>query len=1042
MLIEKHSFDGGCDGDSNQRELPPNVLLNLMNARVGVTQYGRDKRIENIPGTTQTTNNNIPPYGTNKYIGSCVDEVRKYILFFLCNTFSDHAIYCYDIANDITYGVLYDSQVTGGLGFSNSYRIDRNCKVVGDLLYWTDNNNQPRRINYIAAIKTNHPSFSTTVTPYTNPISQSVISWIRRPYGLPVNATKIVAGVTTNFIKTFAGQFASALIYRDGEPSVVSVPSAMINYNLETDTYDDIQVTFPLAEIFDQDVQIIQLLVRYDNSPDYFIIKQWNKANATDLAQINAHNSGITNLTYNFYNDYNGDAFGKAESVKPFDNIGLTVKTIEYADNKMFQAGYIKGYNTPTTTSLNFSLVSGSGATGYTQIWKSYSTYQLAIQFRDKSKRKCSVVTNSSLIVTIPDRTISFSSYTTGINWAVSNALATTEIPDWAYYYDILITKNLRTRNFFTANGFPIQYAKKQPDGTYIYQNNYDAFVTGIALSTNLMSSDGIGYLFTEGSGDTARIYLASTATVYSLQVIDQDAQNIIVQPQNIGNGLSSVGVRYEIYTPYQKLENEPFYTTGQSFTITNPTTSSRVYSTTSGIISGDVYRWYDQLLEFMSPNNKVRWDSWTNIYGEGNKTSLLGQVNKMDFVSWSNTKIEGAQVNGLSTFDALSEKAISGIGGINKLQLANKVSDLGQGNIMLAIGATEIASLYIGEVTVQGASKTAYIAESERVIGSVNVLNGSYGTINPESVVQYLGMVFGFDANNGVIWQYSPAGLEPVSRYKMTRFFQQYAKGYLASSTGNLDNINGFHHIPFGIDPFHKELVCGLPGLIYSNYANTLPSYSSIPSYATSIINRFDIYDQLQKDMCYKFEENKWGSSMNYGAEGYETVENVMYGWKNGRMWSFNTNTTNWNTFFGTQAPLRVCFTGNINPSLMKVLNNIAIEGDGTIPNFTVALTAIPNQQITDLSSADTEVGSTVLKWMVNEGVAEASFWADRLSPNNSIGGTAEQKLFTGDPLRDFSIFVMVEYQAYTGLMYVNYINIGFDVSKGMKNLINVVNS
>ena len=35
-------------------------------------------------------------------------------------------------------------------------------------------------------------------------------------------------------------------------------------------------------------------------------------------------------------------------------------------------------------------------------------------------------------------------------------------------------------------------------------------------------------------------------------------------------------------------------------------TTETRAYSTLSGTLSGDVYRWFDQNLEFMSPNNKV----------------------------------------------------------------------------------------------------------------------------------------------------------------------------------------------------------------------------------------------------------------------------------------------------------------------------------------------------------------------------------------------------------------------------------------------------
>lgn len=1034
MLIAKNSFEGGLNGDDSVRLIPANAMLNAMNCRMAVTEYGRNLRLENLPGTTAISQSVFPPYGTNLTLGAVPDDDRNRIIFFNYNSFGYHGIYCLDYSSPsipVVYAVLYDTQVSTGLDFSKSYRIDRNARVVGDLLYWTDNLNQPRRLNIEAGIKMNHPSYSTTVAPYSYPMNESVISLIRRPYGLAVIPTKIVAGVATNFIKSFAGQFASRLIYRDNEQSVISVPSEMINYNLETDTFDDVQVIFPLAETFEQDVQIVQLVVRYDNDPNYFVVKEWNKDNATDLAEINAHNNGITNLTYNFYNDKIGLPISNEDSVKPFDNIPITAKTLETANNRLFLANYVKGYDTPTTTSLAATLVSGSGATGYTRIWKSYSTYQLAIQFRDKYKRKSFTVTNSSLVITIPDRTIAFATYTTGINWTVSNALATLEIPDWAYYYDILITKNLRTRNFITANGFPMQYAKKQPDGTFTYQNTYDSNVFGIGLATSLMNNEsGIGYVHEEGLGDTARLYLNSTATVYSLPVIAQDAEYVIVQAQDLGNTISSIGVRFELYTPYKQQEKEFFYTTGATYKITNPTTGSRSYSTTSGILSGDVYRWFDQLLEFMSPNNKIKWNSWTNIYGEVNIQDLLGQVDKENFIQWSNTIINGSKTNGLSTFDALDEKSLpESMGEINKLQVANKVTE--EGNVMLAIGAKETASLYLGEVQLVGASANAFIASSPGVIGTINILRGSYGTINPESVIEYLGLVCWLDVLNGCFVQYSNAGLEPVSRYKMSRFFQRYCKNYLDASTGNLDNINGFHHIPTGIDPFHKEVLCTLPGLIYENYATSLPSYSSVPSYATSIVNRFDVYDSLAKTMSFQFEENKFGSNYEYMPEMYAYLQNTMFAFKNGLPYTHNTNTTNWNTFYGVEYPVRLCFASNTNPSALKVLNNIALESN-TIPDFTVAYADYPNIQLTDLASTDDN-------WVNQEGTFYADFLKDRLSPNAS--GTADQKLFTGDDLTDIALKIMCEWGVYESLFFINFANIGFSVARGQKQIINPVN-
>ena len=52
MALEKRSFEGGINGDISQRLLLSTEMLNLMNARLGITEFGRDGRVENVPGTT------------------------------------------------------------------------------------------------------------------------------------------------------------------------------------------------------------------------------------------------------------------------------------------------------------------------------------------------------------------------------------------------------------------------------------------------------------------------------------------------------------------------------------------------------------------------------------------------------------------------------------------------------------------------------------------------------------------------------------------------------------------------------------------------------------------------------------------------------------------------------------------------------------------------------------------------------------------------------------------------------------------------------
>lgn len=1030
MPIEKRAFFEGMDGDTSQRLLSDKAALNIMNGRMAVTKYGRNFRVENTPGTTLISQSVYPPYGVHQCIGSATDEARGRVIYALWNSMDDHGIYCYDIATNTTFAVLYDSQVIGGLNFSKSFRIDRNAKVVGDILYWTDYLNQPRRINIEAGIKMNHSSYDTDVAPYSWPMNESVIALIRRPFGLNITATKVTDGaVSNNFLAPFAGQFASRFVYRDDEISVMSVPSNQLSYSYSTDTSNAIDVVFDLNEDIEQDVQIVQLAVRFNNDPSYFVIKEWNKEVPADATEIANHNSGSSALTFRFYNDKNGIAISDADSVKPEDSVPILVRTLETGLNRLFLSNYIKGYNAPSVTSLTGTATQSSAVAAVQTVFKAYSSHQIGIRFRDYYSRKSSIVTNDDLLIDIIDRGHSYTPYVTDIAWTLSNAAAVDEIPDWAYYYDIVITKNLRTR-YFIQFGADLQYAKKNSDGTYSYQDTYDSTIFGIGISMGIYNAFGGGYVFSEG--DVARLYFSALSTLGYLKVLAQDANYVIVSPVDIGSLAVQPGAIFEIYTPYTLSGTETFYTTGSSYLVSNSGTISRQYSTTAGNIQGDTVRSDSILgeLESMSPNFAVNPNVWYAIFGQSGIVSLFGQVNKDSFVQFSNVFIQGSNANGLSTFDALDETSLpNDLGAISKLQLASKIQE--EGNIMLAIGERATASLYLGEVQLVGASSNAFVAQASGVIGTVNVLKNLFGTTHPETVFEYLGIVFFLDVNKQVFVQYSNSGLEDVSRYRMSRFFKNYCTDYLESNANNLDNINGFHHIPTGVDPFHKEVIATLPGLIYENYADVLPSYSSVPSYATSIINRFDIVDRLAKTMAFQYEENKWGSNFEFMAEWYENSQNILFGWQDGNLYTFNTNTTNWNTYFGVEYPVRICVTGNLNPSALKVLNNIAIESN-LIPNYTVAYTDYPNVQITDLASTDEQ-------WEDQEGQFYADFLKDRLSPNAS--GTADDKMQEGDDLTDIVIKVMCEWQAYDSLFYCNFIDIGYSLSRGQKQIMNPIN-
>ena len=85
-------------------------------------------------------------------------------------------------------------------------------------------------------------------------------------------------------------------------------------------------------------------------------------------------------------------------------------------------------------------------------------------------------------------------------------------------------------------------------------------------------------------------------------------------------------------------------------------------------------------------------------------------------------------------------------------------------------------------------------------------------------------------------------------------------------------------------------------------------------------------------------------------------------------------------------------------------------------LPNF-----PHPNTQITDLTSSD---------FTNQEGILYARILRDRLSPNTT--GTADQKLNTGDVVLSQIPQIMTEFQSYESIIYVNFVDVGFNLSRG----------
>lgn len=714
-------------------------------------------------------------------------------------------------------------------------------------------------------------------------------------------------------------------------------------------------------------------------------------------------------------------------------NTGLIFIGTTYADITAYYGNYFND-STPLSVgslvdqNVSSALLSQNQSINFgvlTKAFKSNAPYQVSINFRDNYGPAWGIITNDSLLFSTPNTAFSTNQFVEFINWSLSNVNALTEIPIEAYYYSINITKCLRTRFFVEAIGFVI-YVTKDASGVYQFtQLNYSANFAGIGINLSFLNSNGMGYIFSEG--DIINFFL--NGSNYSLSVIGQEGLYVIAQLADVGQLSGSSLCEFEIYTPYKKQSNEPFFEVAQIFPISNPGTAQRGYSVLAGHIAGDVFVFSRQnsfinyVAEAMSPND-IFYKLWFTDAGRPDFLDDIGQVSKQDSIAFSNTLILGSKNNGLSTYEALNTKDVYvECGPIRKLQLTSKVANE-QGSVMLAICEDETASLYLGETQLLSAASNAFVAQSTDVIGTVNVLKGSFGTVSPESVVEFRGNVFFFDLKNGKVIQYSSNGNFPISQYKATRLWKLFSDQFLSLTQQQIEALGSRPFIFMAVDPHNWELLVTIPRIL------AVPPKGYLPDYPDTIYP-FDIYDGQAKTIVFKLsvEPNHWTGAYRHTPEGMTVIQNKVFGFKNGNLYQHNSIIDYSLNIYGTVYKARIMFVANQIPNKPKVYENASVEGNlkpslmyfRTEPSLAEYDQFDLHEQASDLLDFQFEV---------KEGQLYSMIFRNKLVP--TAEGMTFDGLLTAEKVRALALKILIEFEPTSVPLDLRYVTLGYQPSKG----------
>jgi len=800
---------------------------------------------------------------------------------------------------------------------------------------------------------------------------------------------------------------------------------------------------------------------------------QGNYPTTIDYSQFNTVDNylGTSAISIMAWINLNGGGSWSGPGIDPITGLPLALQDLVDGTpiNLTGNTSFNPVAQTVTVTNVPAATLSGI------PLFKSNSSYKIGVVYYDYAGRKCGVITNNSLNIPTRDRRYDSPAYTNAIAWTISN----TNIPYWAYYYSIVISKNQTTDFFLQFKSNDYGYVSKDDTGGYKINNvPYSSTYFGLAISLKSLYTDKLGYSYQEG--DILKFYKYTGDAPVFLKVKDVYSNYVIVDLLDIGNLTSSTQINLcEIYSPSATSIDDYYYEQGNLYKITNPTLTNRAHSTTTGTLLGDIYataRYFNGvsfIVEAMSPND-LYWKNWNTPNGRVNIIVKEGQKIKRTNMVWSNVITLGTQNNGASSFDSLDFLDLPfEMNSIQRLMLASKIES--EGTVMIAIGEQETISIYLGESQVFDNTGASFLAKSSGVVGNVNTLRGSFGTLHPESAIDYLGNVYFFDTLKGCLVSYDANGLSPISSFKMYNYFKKLGQNALA------------YKVNIGVDPYNGELLLQAPRIntaplvskltdMYSstnyNFTNSVPvtinvvpgrlytisglqgNYSIqygdrtvyndfVADYNTTILitgstnnvftldeyvrNNYDGYDGIGGLVVYQLNMNRFTSIYNYVPEKMSIVKNRLVSFKDGYPWVHNNSA--YCNFYNRDHDMSFTFVHSDTGIDIKEYESIGIEGDA--PDIIHVRTENPNLQSSDIRSGTlNESSATNGDFSVREGINYAPILRDRLSPN--VSGNYMDKLYKGDVMRGEVAKFQILYLANQSQKKCKFVDIRYNNSSG----------
>jgi hypothetical protein len=362
--------------DKDERLLEEGAMTDALNVSISTSGDGTEGIIKNIKGTKAVNSinqsNAINTSSDHKCIGSVTDSENGAVYWFVWGDNQDHHIVQYRESSDdyriITKGSWLNFEEDGfvkgnvinvskptSLGSINPSPPQR----VETFLYFTDNVNQPRKINVTRAIE---GEYDDTI----NANLDFAFNVIKAAPNIPCSFQFVSdSNYGQNKITGNTFQFAMQYIYRDGEESAIGPYSKLavslvdIHTKLPRTTsfvtpimYNVCEIDIPLTQ-FIYDLKSVRLLARQGGETTFFVVDEFNPYEDKTDQGGTIYDSGTK--VYKFKNDRLLTPVDPVLVNKLYDNVPLKALGQSISADRLVYANYEEGRNNHSPNIRGFS---------------------------------------------------------------------------------------------------------------------------------------------------------------------------------------------------------------------------------------------------------------------------------------------------------------------------------------------------------------------------------------------------------------------------------------------------------------------------------------------------------------------------------------------------------------------------------------------------------------------------------------------------------------------------------------------------------------